>query len=249
MHHNTDVQRQGLLHDPTASIDQLTSSIKLDIITLKKQIEELATVQMSSRHGSRDSRQESLHTGHVVTQLQSVLLDTTRSFGNVLKDRSERLQERQDRRGHFGSAATSALGRPLNIDSPLRFRGSGGEGGGGGAASGGGDAMRPQGILQLTQLREPSVAYASSRANAVSEIESNIHELGGIFEQLNLMVMEQGEVVQRIDDNLETTLDNVSAGENELLKYFRSMGGGKWLVFKVAMVLLIFLVFFITFFV
>lgn len=208
-------------------------------------------MQQSSRHGSRDSRQESQHTGHVVTQLQSVLLDTTRSFGNVLKDRSQRLQERQDRRGRFGSAATSALGRPLNIDSPLCI--SGGEGGGGagsgGGGGGGGDAMRPQGILQLTQLREPSIAYASSRANAVSDIESNIQELGGIFEQLNLMVMEQGEVVQRIDDNLEMTLDNVSAGENELLKYLRSMGSGKWLIFKVMMVLLVFLVFFITFFV
>jgi syntaxin 5 len=93
------------------------------------------------------------------------------------------------------------------------------------------------------------MAYAASRANAVSEIESNIQELGGIFQQLNLMVMEQGEVVERIDDNLDMTLDNVNAGENELMKYLAGMGGNKWLVFKVLMVLLVFAVFFITFFV
>ena len=185
-----------------------------------------------------------------MAQLQGVLMDATRSFGNVLKDRSERLQERQDRRGMFGSSAASALGRPLNIESAMRFRGEDAEGGGGGGGGGSGrQAMQPQGILQLTQLQEPTMAYAASRANAVSEIESNIQELGGIFQQLNLMVMEQGEVVERIDDNLDMTLDNVNAGENELMKYLAGMGGNKWLVFKVLMVLLVFAVFFITFFV
>ena len=47
------VRRQGLLHDPTASINKLTSSIKLDIVTLNKQIAELASLQQCTLCSAR----------------------------------------------------------------------------------------------------------------------------------------------------------------------------------------------------
>lgn len=39
--------------------------------------------------------------------------------------------------------------------------------------------------------------YIESRSNAIESIESTLHELGGIFQQLAQMVSEQRDMVQR----------------------------------------------------
>ena len=59
----------------------------------------------------------------------------------------------------------------------------------------------------------------------------------------------QGEMVQRIDDNTETSLSNVQAGQNELLKYLNSISGNRWLIGKIFVVLLVFATLFMVFFV
>lgn len=51
----------------------------------------------------------------------------------------------------------------------------------------------------------------------------------------------------RIDDNVDDTLANVSAGENELLKYFSSLSNNRMLALKVSAILFVFLIFFMFF--
>lgn len=53
--------------------------------------------------------------------------------------------------------------------------------------------------------------------------------------------------VCRIDDNVDDTLANVSAGENELLKYFSSLSNNRMLALKVSAILFVFLIFFMFF--
>lgn len=53
--------------------------------------------------------------------------------------------------------------------------------------------------------------------------------------------------VGRIDDNVDDTLANVSAGENELLKYFSSLSNNRMLALKVSAILFVFLIFFMFF--
>lgn len=90
-------------------------------------------------------------------------------------------------------------------------------------------------------------SYLSSRAEAMQSIESTIVELGGIFQQLAMMVKEQEEVVQRIDSNVEDAEMNVEAAHTELLKYFRSVTSNRWLMIKVFALLIFFFVIFIIF--
>jgi syntaxin 5 len=51
--------------------------------------------------------------------------------------------------------------------------------------------------MQQMQLVEQQDQYLSQRGQAIESIESTIHELGSIFQQLAQMVSEQSETVQR----------------------------------------------------
>jgi syntaxin 5 len=81
----------------------------------------------------------------------------------------------------------------------------------------------------------------------MQSIESTIVELGGIFQQLALMVKEQEEVVHRIDGNIEDAEMNVEAAHTELLKYFRTVTSNRWLMIKVFALLIFFFVIFVIF--
>ena len=89
--------------------------------------------------------------------------------------------------------------------------------------------------------------YLTSRADALHQVESTIVELGSIFQQLAHMVAEQGEMAQRIDENVEDTLANVDAGQGQLLKYLNTISSNRWLVMKVLAVLMAFMMFFVVF--
>ncbi len=54
----------------------------------------------------------------------------------------------------------------------------------------------------------------------MQEVEKTIRELGGIFNRLAVMLGEQGEMVERIDDNVEDTLDNLEVGNDGVAGYF-----------------------------
>lgn len=101
----------------------------------------------------------------------------------------------------------------------------------------------------------------------------------GIFTQLATIVAEQGEMMQRIDANINevrfpfylsfqgtrtdaqttrhdtahtTTLQqsnaNVSNAQAQLLKYLHGISGNRWLIAKIFLVLIVFIVLFVVFF-
>ncbi|CAL5225263.1 g8057 [Coccomyxa viridis] len=102
-------------------------------------------------------------------------------------------------------------------------------------------------LQQEQQMVVRQDAYLTSRASAMQNVESTIHELGGIFQQLAHMVQEQGELTIRIDENIDDTLANVDSAQAQLLKYMNSISSNRWLVMKVFGVLLFFLFVFIFF--
>lgn len=82
--------------------------------------------------------------------------------------------------------------------------------------------------------------YIQSRSTAIETIESTIAELGTIFSQLAHMVAEQRETVQRIDADTTDISNNVAGAQRELLKYYASVSGNRWLMVKIFGVLIIF---------
>lgn len=57
----------------------------------------------------------------------------------------------------------------------------------------------------------------------------------------------QGEMTQRIDENVEETLANVDNAKAQLMKYLNTISSNRWLMLKAFGVLMIFLVIFIAF--
>lgn len=108
------------------------------------------------------------------------------------------------------------------------------------------DFSSQQQMLQMEQ--EPLLGSDSKtlrvRNNALNAIESTINELGSIYQQLAHMIAEQGEVVQRIDMNIEDMSINVQGGQDQLARYLRRVNSNRWLIAKMFIGLIIFIIIF-----
>ena len=82
-------------------------------------------------------------------------------------------------------------------------------------------------------------------------------ELGSIFERLSTMITEQGEMTDRLDDNLDAAEVNVNMGYQEIVKYgqnvyemdkdLMSSFSNRSLIMKLFGVLIFFIIFFLIF--
>ncbi|KAM7276756.1 hypothetical protein ACFE04_018622 [Oxalis oulophora] len=97
---------------------------------------------------------------------------------------------------------------------------------------------------QMVPLQD---SYMQSRAEALQNVESTIHELGSIFNQLATLVSQQGEIAIRIDENMDDTVSNVEGAQGALLKYLNSISSNRWLMIKIFFVLIFFLMVFLFF--
>lgn len=150
-----------------------------------------------------------------------------------------------------GAGAGSGAGSIFECASPL-----GRPGGGGlpqlsldfGAADAGGEHVIDMPVLQQEQAQLVPSSYLQTRAVAVENVQTTLAELGSIFEQLAVMVSEQGQMLQRVDDDVEDAVANTTAGQAELQKLWRSMQTNRGLVVRVFAMLFFFVVLFATFF-
>lgn len=94
----------------------------------------------------------------------------------------------------------------------------------------------------------PDQTYLQDRANAMNQVESNIVELGTIFQKLAVMVSEHREMVQRIEDNVEEASSNVELSMAALTDTLSSLRTNRALFLKVFGIIVTFIILFITFF-
>jgi syntaxin 5 len=94
----------------------------------------------------------------------------------------------------------------------------------------------------------PDQNYLQDRANAMNQVESNIAELGTIFQKLAVMVTEHREMVQRIEDNVEEASSNVELSMAALTDTLTSLRTNRTLFLKVFGIIVTFIILFITFF-
>ena len=69
-----------------------------------------------------------------------------------------------------------------------------------------------------------------------------------MFGRMAELVSAQGETVQRIDDNVDLSLDYTKKGQGELLKYYNRLKGQRAFIVKLFAVLLLFIGFFMWMF-
>ncbi|CAH0486703.1 unnamed protein product [Peronospora farinosa] len=252
------VRQNNMFNDPTEAINELAALVKKDITDINMQLDNLQEY-MNSKRQSAPSRQAAKHSDAIVSLMKSNLMATTRGFKDILEVRQENMKLQQSRRARYGKTASSALGKPLAFKAPQPSRNN--------TSSQqeevnvsislprlGCDTDNENLEIQplITTMTQEQIVteqqnYTESRAEAVSQIESHIVDIGQLFGRLSTMINEQGDLVRRIDDNVEDSLVNVSSGEQELLKYFSSLSNNRLLALKISAILLIFLIFFMFF--
>lgn len=229
-------QRRSLFDDPTAEISELTFVIKQDIAALNGKLSDLGRLRDATKRNA--NKQAGDHSQNVVDSLKGRLGATAEGFKKVLKMRTESLAAQKDRRSHFMSSNAAPVFAQPTGSVALDLGG----GSLGAAARREDPNAAPMGGMSLMRRRGGETGYQEARADAVRQVESTIVELGQIFNQLATMVSEQGEMVQRIDENVEDTVGNMRQGQNQLMIYYNSIAGNRALILKVFGVLLAFLV-------
>ncbi|KAK2645779.1 hypothetical protein Ddye_020974 [Dipteronia dyeriana] len=259
-------KRTSVFDDPTMEIQELTAVIKQDITALNTAVVDLQFVCNSQNESESISSDTTTHSTTVVDNLKNRLMSATKEFKEVLTLRTENLKVHENRRQLFSSTASKESTNPFVRQRPLAAR----------SASGASTAPPPpwangsasssqlsqskqvdgesQPLLQQQQQQQQQQQlvplqdnYMQSRAEALHNVESTIHELGNIFTQLATMVSQQGEIAIRIDENMEDTLANVEGAQSQLVRYFNSISSNRWLMIKIFFVLVAFLMIFLFF--
>jgi len=234
---------RSLFDDPAVEIEELTFIIKQNIQNLNK---EIAALRDSSRAGTVN-KQNSAHSDTIVTYLNTKLASTTKDFKDILQVRTENLKTQQERRQRFTGSSITGLSTPTRTPSESVLYKPHLESLPESPARTGGEIVI--GMPQMMMVQQQQEDYTSSRATAVENIERTIVELGGIFQQLATLVAEQGDMIQRIDENIDNSANYVERGHGQLLKVLYNVSSSRMLIVKLFLVLIVFAVIFIVFFV
>eukprot|EP01114_Cavostelium_apophysatum_P012274 TRINITY_DN2726_c0_g1_i1.p1 TRINITY_DN2726_c0_g1~~TRINITY_DN2726_c0_g1_i1.p1 ORF type:complete len:301 (+),score=60.48 TRINITY_DN2726_c0_g1_i1:203-1105(+) len=232
-------KKRTLFDDPTIEIQELTQIINQDIKNLNNQIN-----QLQQRKLAKNGKQVQAHSDTILDSLKNQLKHTTKDFSEVLEQRTETLKSQQKDKDIFTGSHSPALSNRRTAESPL-YKQYDNRSYAGDSSSNNGEIViaMPQMAL-ATQER-----YISSRTEAVQSIERTIGELQGIFQQLAHLVAEQGELIERIDSNVDATTIHTERAQTALLKYMSSVSSNRWLIIKMFIALVFFVVLFVVFFV
>ncbi|XP_042510085.1 syntaxin-32-like [Macadamia integrifolia] len=258
-------KRTSVFDDPTVEIQELTAVIKQDITALNSAVVDLQLLCNSRNENGNISSDTTSHSTTVVDGLKTRLMSTTKEFKEVLTMRTENLKVHENRRQLFSSTASRDSTNPFVRQRPLASKpgpsastatpppwanGSTSSPQLFSRKSVDGDTqplLQQQHQQQHQQLVPLQDSYMQSRAEALQNVESTIHELSNIFTQLATMVSQQGELAIRIDENMDDTLANVEGAQGQLLKYLNSISSNRWLMIKIFFVLVVFLMIFLFF--
>jgi len=214
--------------DPTEKIERLTETITQDINAIKFDIEDLERF-VASNGGNKQS---SDHSVTVIHALNTSLLHTTKELNDALQIRTQNMKTQQERRDRvlgsrrLGPAPTHRPNFDF-LDDDVEHNGS--------------DDV----IIPLMQTEDNLILQ---RSNAVRDIESHITEIQSIFKKLSALVALQTEQLQRIEDNVDTTIIHADSALAELLKYLKGMSSDRWLLIKAFVMIAFFLFLWFMFF-
>ena len=139
---------------------------------------------------------------------------------NVQRSLAKRLEElsvnfRQSQRKYLAEVQAQKTGKaPDNL-------GLWDSGGGGGGGSGGGEGGEFFTTQQMAVVDDLTQAVQSRDAEIV-QIAKSIEELGSIFKELAVLVIDQGTILDRIDYNMEAVVEHTKTGIQQLEKAERA---------------------------
>ena len=260
------VRRQGLFDDPTEEINSLIYRIKQDLDELNTKCDSAQQYVDQKKRAVGNSNHSAAHNSKVVSQLKTDLMHATKDFKTVLEVRSSKMKDQQVRKVELTGNGVLSPMRQFTATSNARAEAGGGAAGGARSAGdyasteagGGAEAAKqqyytPYGAEQQQQQQQLLLAppanqqYYETREKAVGEVESTIHELGALFKRLATMIQEQQEMVERIDDDVESARGNADAAHSLLLKTYENVSSNRGLYVKIMAIVALFGVFFTLF--
>ena len=260
------VRQQGLFDDSSDEINNLIFRVKQDLDELNSKCE---TAQLFVNAGSRDKNQSASHNGKVVSQLKTDILHATKDFKTVLDTRASKMKESQNRKEALTGKPTVFMRQhttnPAQSEqkSQPKFHS---------AANGQKDGLQSMPIGTMTPYNGQSMAtefndfedqsgqsnqtllfaplkvnqYYESRETAINEVEKTINDFGLLFKKLANMINQQQEMVERIDDDVESAGEYTNRGMKELTDG-TNLQSNKALYTKIGFLLAAFLMFFLLF--
>jgi syntaxin 5 len=255
-------KKKSLFQDKPVEINELIYIIKQDIAKINHQIGQLSDYWVKQADGNNiiGNTQIKEHSHNVISSLQSKLAKTSDTFKQVLKTRSDNLKQQNERKDEysFDSSANNTQQKFNNVAAqykPLI-----------GNFEGGRDSplyhpeQRPNrqqkeetvidfgsSFMQqeLVQQESQNNSYLEARDQTIAAIESTIAELGQVYSRFATVLAEQGELVQRIDDNTSNIQMNIEGAHSQLLKYYEGMSNNRGLMLKTFGVLMVFFLIFV----
>ncbi|XP_057494575.1 syntaxin-32-like isoform X1 [Actinidia eriantha] len=210
-------KRTSVFDDPTKEIQELTAVVKQDITALNSSVVDLQLLCNSRNESGNISSDTSSHSTTVVDDLKNRLMSATKEFKEVLTMRTENLKVHDNRRQLFSSTASKDSTNPFVRQHPLAARSVASastspppwvNGSPSSSQSFPGRKQvngETQPLLQQQQQQHHHQqlvplqdSYMQSRAEALQNVESTIHELSSIFNQLATLVSQQGEIAIRL---------------------------------------------------
>ncbi|CAN0900810.1 SYP32 [Linum grandiflorum] len=262
-------KRTSVFDDPTMEIQELTALIKQDITALNSAVVDLQLLCNSQNESGNISTDTTTHSTTVVDNLKNRLMSATKEFKEVLTMRTENLKVHENRRQLFSATSSKDAVNPFVRQRPLASRSTANASTAPPPPWANGSTTSSQlfpgyklNLVPLLQQQQQQSqqqqqqqqqmvpiqdSYMQSRAEALHNVESTIHELGNIFTQLATMVSQQGELAIRIDENMDDTLSNVEGAQGQLVRYLNSISSNRWLMIKIFFVLVVFLMIFLFF--
>jgi syntaxin 5 len=263
------VKRQGLFDDPTEEINNLILRVKQDLDELNTKCD--SAQQYVDNKRSSLGQSSSSHNTKVVSQLKTGLMNATSNFKSVLELRSSKMKDQQIRKveltgngtlspmkqfnasintqqkqkqdfnaNNDGKSENNPLLSPYNnFDSNINNNNNNNN-----QITTYGNSFNQQQLL----LQPPTSAqYFETREAAVTEVEKTIGELGVLFKRLSTMIMEQQEFVERIDDDIESSIEQSNRAHGLLMKTYEQVSSNKTLYTKIFSILAAFILFFVLF--
>lgn len=265
------VRRQGLFDDPTDEINGLIFRIKQDLDELNAKCDSAQQYIESKKSMFGEVNQSSAHNVKVVSHLKTDLMHTTKDFKTVLEMRSSKMKDQQVRKveltGKGMLSPTRAIKQPetkakssfLNqestavmrtpaknkLPSPYGAQPYGDFNHNNYSTPGDLEGGQSEQQLLLDPIAESQ--YFDARERAVTEVERTIGELGSLFNRLATMISEQQELVERVDEDVETAVSNANRAQDILMKAYESVSSNNAMYMKLAAILGAFILFFVLF--
>jgi hypothetical protein len=156
------------------------------------------------------------------------------------------------RTGAVGTAYGSAYGGAYGGASSAGY-GGGGYGGGGMRQRRGGnnppsssvpfeEQEEEQKIHSQIQIREQK-RQTQQRLDEARQAESTLSQVATLYSKMSTLITQQGETLEKIEDDVECALVDVSAGQEELTKLYSIKKGNRPLIIKIYSILIFLIIF------